>query len=73
MLPVQRERRTREGGAARESKNETREKGTVPLAAECLRKRGNRLGQHGTVCSSVVLKIMPMARARENRMRRREL
>jgi hypothetical protein len=54
-------RRTREGGAARESKNETREKGNGPLAAECQRKTRKPVSDNmKTYLSAAAGKPMPM-------------
>jgi hypothetical protein len=64
MLPVQREWRTREGGAARESKNETREKGTVRSRRNAGEKRGDLLRQNGSHLPAAAGKSMPMPAVR---------
>src|SRR5215469_11746050 len=67
MLPIRRERRTREGGAARESKNEPEKKGRVRSRRNCLKKtRRPASGQHGTVCPASIEDHADAAWGRKN-------
>jgi hypothetical protein len=71
MLPVLRERRTREGGAARDSKNKPEKKGTVPLASELPEENAETcLGQYGTICQP---SAEDHANLRGGRMERRKI
>jgi hypothetical protein len=74
MLPVRKKRRTREGGAARESKNETREKGTARSRRNAREKHGDLLRQNGThLPAPTAGKTVPMSLSGRERILKRKI